>query len=385
MASYRRLPSGLWQASVRLPSGKRITATNKLKAKVKTWATDMEAEIAKGKKIDPRAGRITVQEWHERWWAARVVEDSTRRTNESQLRLHLLPYWREWRLGEIGRIDVQSWVRQMERDGVGPHAIKHSYKLLVAMLGDAVIEGLIPVSPCQRISLPPTPPKPPAWFTREQADALIDQLPAGHGVMTELMMQVGLRWGEAAATAGADRDDETGNPVDWLRGRITVRGTMTQHGRWKPYPKNSASRGEVPVPQEVLDLMAPLLEGRLADAWVFVNRRRSRGSAEPGPVSGATWRETWYKAIDAANAKAGKRVVPRLDPHDCRHTAASWLVQDGVPLYDVKELLRHASIVTTMRYAHLVPDAHEAVERAWSRRGAHQGRTGHRKGSSDRG
>jgi site-specific recombinase XerD len=32
-----------------------------------------------------------------------------------------------------------------------------------------------------------------------------------------------------------------------------------------------------------------------------------------------------------------------------RHTAASWLVQDGVPLYDVQALLGHESFRTTAR------------------------------------
>jgi site-specific recombinase XerD len=52
-----------------------------------------------------------------------------------------------------------------------------------------------------------------------------------------------------------------------------------------------------------------------------------------------------------------------------RHTAASWLVQDGVPLYDVQALLGHESFPTTQRYAHLAPDAHSKVIESWNRRG----------------
>jgi hypothetical protein len=50
------------------------------------------------------------------------------------------------------------------------------------------------------------------------------------------------------------------------------------------------------------------------------------------------------------------------------HTAASWLVQDGVPLYDVQHLLWHEDYPTTRRYAHLAPDAHSKVMESWPRR-----------------
>jgi integrase len=42
--------------------------------------------------------------------------------------------------------------------------------------------------------------------------------------------------------------------------------------------------------------------------------------------------------------------------HDCRHHFASRLVQAGVDLYTVKELLGHGEIAMTERYSHLAPD-----------------------------
>jgi site-specific recombinase XerD len=50
--------------------------------------------------------------------------------------------------------------------------------------------------------------------------------------------------------------------------------------------------------------------------------------------------------------------IRQFAPRVMRHTAASWLVQDGVPLYDVHALLGHEDYATTQRYAHLAPDAH---------------------------
>jgi integrase len=42
--------------------------------------------------------------------------------------------------------------------------------------------------------------------------------------------------------------------------------------------------------------------------------------------------------------------------HALRHTFAAHAVMSGIPLYTVKELLGHASIEMTQRYAHLAPD-----------------------------
>jgi integrase len=387
MAAIRRLPSGLWQATVRLPGGKRISETDKLKGVVKAWATEQEDAVRRGLWRDPRAGRITVAEWHDRWWAARVVEESTRRTDAGVLRNHVLPKWEDWPLAKIKRLDVQGWVREMEKAGTGPHMVRYAYNLLSTMLGDAIMDGRIGESPCVKIDLPRTDAKLPAWFTREQVDRIKEKLPAGHAAMVELMVCSGPRWGEAAAVVGRERADGQGNVLDWTRRRLRITGALTQSGKWKEHPKSSKSRREIPVPAHVCDAMSALLVDREPDAWVFVGRRRSPRTGQLPTLSGANWRRVWYAAIDAVNAEIAKenrgrpkaqRVdpVPRYDPHDCRHTAASWLVQEGVSLYHVQWLLGHESHATTSRYAHLAPDRNDSITDAWSKIMTHERRTG---------
>jgi len=396
MAYIRRLESGLWQATVRLPNGKRVSRTSPRKGDVKAWATKLEADIQSGTWRDPRLGRMTFGEWDERWWAARVVEEETRRGDRAQREHRILPQWQDWPLGKITRLDVQAWIRRMEKDGVPAPTIRRTYNLFALMVRDAVIEGLIGETPCVRIKLPPVEPQLPRWCTRDQVDRIKAELPTGHAVMTELMVTSGPRWGEAAAVVGRERPDGRGNPVDWARRKLRIVGSLTQYGKWKEYPKSSASRREIPLTAEVCEGMAALLQGRSPDSWVFVGRRRSPVTGDYPTLSGANWRKVWTAAIERANERIaeenrrrppGEQIdpIPAYHPHDCRHTAASWLVQAGVPLYHVQHLLGHESFATTQRYAHLAPDAHDAITDAWERMATHERRTGReRKGRNGR-
>jgi integrase len=53
--------------------------------------------------------------------------------------------------------------------------------------------------------------------------------------------------------------------------------------------------------------------------------------------------------------------IEGLTIHDLRHTAASWAVQAGEPLYSVAHMLGHKSLAVTKHYAHLNPAAHRDV------------------------
>jgi len=107
--------------------------------------------------------------------------------------------------------------------------------------------------------------------------------------------------------------------------------------------------------------------GRNAGGHVRLDGRARQGRAGVhrtggGPVTDAHFRNrVWYPAVRAAG-------IRRFPPRIMRHTAASWLVQDGVPLYDVQALLGHEDYATTQRYAHLAPDAHDKVLESWNLR-----------------
>ena len=106
----------------------------------------------------------------------------------------------------------------------------------------------------------------------------------------------------------------------------------------------------------MLDSLSRRAEGGRADDLVF----------SPGynvPIHHDTVRKRFYLALEAAGLG---RLRTKDDPivfHDLRHTFGTLAVQ-AFPLSDVKAMMGHADITTTMIYVHHVPQADAAAR--WS-------------------
>ncbi|MFE3197201.1 tyrosine-type recombinase/integrase [Embleya sp. NPDC059237] len=358
MGHIRKLPSGKFQGIVIGPDGKQIPETFPLKSQAKAWVQEQEVKLARGAWRDPRAGKQKVKVWHERWEAARVVEPHTLRGDQSCIRTHVLPHWETWSLASITRLDVQAWIRRLVAAGVGTSAIHRAYNLFSSMMKAALYDEVIAVSPCRGIDLPPIAEKPPQWFTRDEAYAVLGELVEPWRTMCLTGIYTGLRWGELSGLHG--------HRIDWLRSRLFVVEVNTKSGI-KQYPKSAASRREVPLTAEVIESLSRHMHGRDRDGVVFTTVTPGRSGRL---LSDGNWRrQTWWPSVKRATYKTDDKVLPvrHYPPHVMRHTCASWLVQEGVSLYVVQHLLGHESHTTTQRYAHLAPDAHQAVTDAWAR------------------
>jgi integrase len=104
----------------------------------------------------------------------------------------------------------------------------------------------------------------------------------------------------------------------------------------------------VPLNVDVLAALRSLASWGERKGPIFRNQRH--------PAKPVFSNDHWFKpALKAAG-------IDDFRWHDLRHTFASWLVQDGVPLDRVSKLLGHKSLTMTMRYAHLAPNQlHEDV------------------------
>ncbi|WP_372506006.1 tyrosine-type recombinase/integrase [Actinomadura madurae] len=86
------------------------------------------------------------------------------------------------------------------------------------------------------------------------------------------------------------------------------------------------------------------------------SRGRRRTINTDGHIPRTWFRDhVWKPTIKAADLRI------HLRPHDLRHAHASWLLAGGADLQAVKERLGHASITTTEKYLHTLPDEDDSA------------------------
>lgn len=325
MAGYRRLPSGKWQASVRLPDGRRRTRTDPLKSVVKRWAEDLEASIRRREWADPRDGKVTLGQWFDDWSQLRTVERATVLRDASHWRNHVEPRFGQTPLSALTKYDVELWLAKMHRDGVGATTRAQSFRLLRNMLGAAASHRLIAADPSAGVPMPSIPRHVDRFLTREEYLALHRELPTDRDrAMVSLMAFCGLRWGEVAGLHA--------HRVNLGTGELTVQEVTRRDGSVKAVPKTGAGQRLVPMPPHVVEEIRPFVSSGLLfpgvdyDNWrrrVFVPARERAGLADPQPTI-----------------------------HDLRHSYGSWLSAAGVPPRDIGSLMGHSSLRSTERYLH---------------------------------
>lgn len=109
----------------------------------------------------------------------------------------------------------------------------------------------------------------------------------------------------------------------------------------------------IPEAVGILEGLQPLRAGRKGPVFTFGNIHVGCGcvactSARRGLVGEPI--QSIRRAFDTARQAVG---LPAFTFHDLRHTVASWLLQRGYSLKVVQQVLHHADIATTQRYAHL--------------------------------
>ncbi len=263
--------------------------------------------------------------------ASKTLKQSTVIRDVNRYNRHLLPYWQGKAFDVITTQDILAYKRYLIEQNLSPQSIKHCLTLFRAIMKRSIqlelYNGKVPY-----FEMPKFDNRRLRYLTEGEASALLLALKAKN----ELWHDISLFALNTGMRAGEIFNIRT-NLINLPQKSITLFET-----------KNALSR-TVPLNEAALDVVCKYSQYRLN--YLFSNKKMT----DVAEVFRNVVKETdLNKNVDNERNK--------IVFHSLRHTFASWLVQKGVPLVVVSNLLGHKTTQMTMRYAHLAPkQGHDAV------------------------
>lgn len=328
---YRRKDSPEWWVSFTNASGKRVrrsTGTDDRK--------EAEALEAKWRLEAYQQKQWGIQPQHTFDELMVAYISATRDEMRSPERVvyavkRLQPFFTGHVMETLSRAEISAYIGKRKQDGVGSATINRELDVLSASINYARVKWDWEMrNPVSGMSLK-EPEGRLRWISRTQADALIQEAEKDSrsphlADFIRLALNTGCRKNELLKLSW-DR-------VDLHANRLFLEGKHTKSGRRRVVPLNEGAR------RAMLGRARFRAEFCPASPWVFAHKNGERV-------------QYMQNGFRAACQRAG---IEDFHVHDLRHTCASWMVQHGVPLSEVRDVLGHSTIEMTERYAHLAPD-----------------------------
>lgn len=290
-------------------------------------------------------------------WLANIkpkVVQSTYIGYEQVVKGRLCPYFKskKIKLIDLRPRDIQDFINYLYKQKLKGSTIAHYTSNMNTALKEAVIAEIIPSNPMDRIESVKKEVYIPEFYTDDELIELIEviktqklELPLTLGIIYGLRREeiLGLTW----------------NVIDFKNKSITIRKTVGR-GKYdgvtqfliKDIPKNKSSYRTLPMFDFIADLLKKYKEKYKLNEKIFGNTYITDYKdficlMDNGELVKPDYVDRTFSRILKEN---GFRHI-RL--HDLRHSCATLLLRNGVPLPEIQKWLGHSNIITTQRYSHL--------------------------------
>lgn len=233
-------------------------------------------------------------------------------------------------ISEITTLDIallRTYLEESSRT-LSPQTIYHVLSLFRRIINFALRYEVIQKAPL--FDMPKFDNRRQRFLTKQEAQQLLTSLKLTSSLWHDISLfalQTGLRAGELFALRKKDFSHDTSSLYIF----------DTKNGQTRAIPVNNTAR-------TILHNYTP----RFSNQFFFTTQLGKKITQVGKP---------FYKAVEKTGFN--QDIQDRRQKvvfHTLRHTFASWLVQEGVPLYTVGNLLGHKTNVMTQRYAHLAND-----------------------------
>jgi len=259
----------------------------------------------------------------------------------SMINTHIAPLLGHLVMCKVSTFDISNFIQQLKQKALAPGTINRALVLLryAYKLGQRWQEPGVNLDTWLSIKQLKVDNRIERYLTPEQSTSLL------HAVKESLNTQLLFIVAFLIYTGARKREVLE---IKWS-------DINFEQSSWKISKNKSNKVRHVPLSEGALETLSAVREN-----WL---KRHGGSGLEPqhfifaNPNTGKPFSSFFY-SWDTARTKAG---MPELRVHDLRHSFASFLVNAGRSIYEVQELLGHADIKTTSRYAHLSRESLKAA------------------------
>lgn len=312
---------------------------------------------------DKSAKNITFEAFVQEHWLPDHVHDGKHKpstiTEYEYNAAHLIGYFGSIRMNAIRAETIKRYINrlQVEKYEDGTKALSDStkfqrFKALRNILRYAYQMDYLTANPLDKIPSSQFPHKPHAklregkdFMNKEQVRQYIQCLneePLFYRTMVNLMIFTGLRRGEVVGLQWGDIDLEQ-RTLQVVRN--VIRDTKSEAGIYIGTPKTEDGARSIALSSYLIEMLKHWKEEQtsqrgvlLPTTYVFSNAEDLYWPLYPTTVT------AWVHDF------AVKHDLPKVSPHDLRHTAATLALQSGANLKTVQDMLGHADFKTTATY-----------------------------------
>ncbi len=350
---YRR-SNGKWRAQVSI-HGRRLSYTAKTKKEGLAWIRETRNQIDKG--LTFKGADKTLEEFLIEW--LKTIQSSrslgTYTLYSWTIKKRITPYIGNIKLMSLKPDRVQSFYHHLQGEGLSNHAVHVTHKTLRVALNHAIKLGLITRNPCSGT----TPPKPKhtemKFYDDNQVRKLLDTAVAigdRFHPLYYLAIHTGMRQAELMGLKWQD--------VDWDHSTIQVKRQVRHFKGGKhtfTKPKSKSGNRTIILGKKALEILKIHRSGQQKMIRLSRNGWEDFDLIFPSRVG---------TPITASNIRRGfrkllkKSRLPQIRFHDLRHTAASLMLNHGIPVLIASKRLGHSKpSVTIDIYGHLMPSKQE--------------------------
>jgi integrase len=344
---YQR-DNGTWRAQVSL-DGERLSFTADTRRECHQWIRKTLGHIDAGMTFD--STKVTLEEFMDDWLStARISLRKTTWTHYNQVtHQYVIPSIGKVKIRELRPHIIQRLYNHLLDQEVGTWTVIKIHTVLHSALAYAVDTGLIPRNPVAAT----IPPKEPAKEMRILDESQVSQmLLAAKGSRFEALLQL-------AVTTGMRQMEILGltwSDLDWVNQILKVeRQLVRSRGKGISFapPKTKFGRRTLDLGSKTIDVIRIHYQRQHEERQSAGEKWRDHDLIFTNRYGGPLHHRNLLRDFKIILGEAG---LPEIRFHDLRHTAASLMLNHGIPLIVVSRRLGHARPSITLDvYGHLIP------------------------------